>query len=555
MANQTPGIDAFGDTIEVRSLGDYATGQGYDALKFVHATPALETFQPTPAGRSFGNTKVWAATSARELVQKLEAELDMKATYLGVEGGVVAKLIESFTYNETSFMIIARQTIEAGSLTIVNDPGKIRLREDASERLQTDLARFHRKYGGYYCHTVVLGGEVYVAYQCTLRTRARASEVSAKIEGSYPDLGSLMAKMSATMEATEEESRWTMTVQTLGAGGTIGEFDPTDPDSVREAVMKFLETFEKNVREKPEAYYGRYDGYWRFFAEAEQLKEKVYQTSLVVDELCSWGTAYADLIASINAFLDPENGEGYSPSAADRVKLEKLREAIRTGAKTLADEFARMELFDEFHLPQDIEALREHDPEGYHETIENWRDRLVPQLVYGQEIILYWEASNYYLDEASLSVRRDEPEVDPAESPFGEQWPYLRLSHVHATKYRLRGTGEKGKDSEVLRNGDVIRIEQIEEAYRGQQLYMPWRPGVWTVWSASFDGNEHKKYEWKVVLTNGKMEDKDPVTTSTEMKLVNENAPDYWMYPSGDYLGVTDRATDDWKVRFVKVGP
>lgn len=551
MANQTPGLDAFGDTMEVRSLSDYATGQGYDALKFVRATTALEPFTPTAAGRSLGNTRVWAATSARELVQKLESEIDMKATYLGAEGGFAAKLIESFTYNETSFMVVARQTIEAGSLTIVNDPGRTRLSEDAAQRLKTDLAGFHRKYGGYYCHTVVLGGEVYVAYQCTLRTRERATEVSAKIEGSYPGLGSLMAKMSTTMKDTEKESRWTMTVQTLGAGGTIGEFDPGNPESVRKAVMKFLETFAKNVQEKPEPYYGQYDGYWRFFAEAEQLKAKVYATSLVVDELCDWGTAYADLIASINAFLDKDNGEGYSPAAADRVPLEELRDRIRGAAKALAHEFARMESFDDFHRPGEIATLRDHDPAAYRKTVEEWRRRLVSQLVYGQEIILYWEASNYYLDKASMSLPQGEPEFDASESPLGEQWPYLRLSHVHATRYRLRGRDKD--DGELLQNGDVIRIEQIEKAYRGQQLYMPWRFNVWTVWSASFDGNEHKKYEWKVKLVSGKAG--APVTTASKMKLINENAPEFWMYPYGDYLGVTKKAKDDWKVRFVKFGP
>jgi hypothetical protein len=99
----------------------------------------------------------------------------------------------------------------------------------------------------------------------------------------------------------------------------------------------------------------------------------------------------------------------------------------------------------------------------------------------------------------------------------------------------------------------VIRIEQIEKAYRGQQLYMPSRPGVWTVWSASFDGNQHKKYEWKVKSVSGKVG--APVTTASKMKLMNENGPKYWMYPYGDYLGVTKNAKDDWKVRFVKIGP
>ncbi|MEW9807345.1 hypothetical protein ABUE31_15230 [Mesorhizobium sp. ZMM04-5] len=545
-----PVLKDFGNTIEVRTLDDYATGGGYDALKFTRSASALEPVSPQRGGRDFGYCKVWAAMSARQLMDELAAELDLRAAYLGAEAGVAARLVNSFSYNETSFVIIAKQTVEAGNLTIANDTAALHLSKEAREKLANDLDGFHRKFGGYYCHTVVLGGEVYVAYQCTMSTKARAQDVSAEISGTYPDLGSLMVKVSKVMSETSSESQWRMTAQTLGAGGTLDPFDPEKPETVRAAVMKFLRDFEANVRKNPQPYYGRYDGYWRFFDEAADLKGRVYETSLIVDALSDWATGYADVLATIHAFLDPANREGYHVDSESRTRLLAMEREILAAWKILKGRYSVMEMFGDFVPPEQIEGIGDHPPAGYREAVEAMRTQLRTQMFHGQRVYMRFPASALNVGKASMTIPAEEQgeEIPGKTGLDGESWPYVRLSASQKQTYILRPVNKK--DGDQLCHGDKVRIEQVEPAYKGQQLYMPDRWRVCTVWTAIYKGTESKKYEWTVTI-DGCADATRVVSTDDTIRLTNMNDANWFMCPVWtDYLGVTKDVGDDWKMNF-----
>ena len=539
----------FSNTLTVRTLKDYATGAGYDGLKYVRANPAIKRIRPDTDGQSSGDFQMWVAASARELINEIKAELDMRAYYMGAEAGVAAKLISTFEMKESSFIIIARQTIEARNQNITRKGPAVKLTKDAKRRLAKSLDSFHRKYGGYYCHTVIMGGELYVAYQCVMTTTDRATEVSSKIDVSVPDIGSLMANVSAVMTSEAKDSHWRMTAQTQGAGGTIDDFDPSDPDSVRAAIMKFMRDFAKNVHENPEPYYGQYDGYWRFFEEAEPLKQKIIEADKKVEAISKWCVTYADQIATINSFLDPASAEGYHLTAADEKNLKKTKKEIEGVWKTLREAYATMELFEEFKSPDKIDGVKDHPPEEYAKQIKEWRTKLLAHLIkMGQNLCITLTESGCHVHHDKEQMMQAAPDSDAPEDKWPADGRYVRLSTTKSTAYQFKPVTKK--DGDYLCHNDVINLTHVlDDEFKGHMIYMPDVVGVWTVRLFDYVKSHKKKYQWRI-----KIADCDDVSrrVSTKDTLWITNMNDetcYLCVNSTDYLGVTRDDSDEWKIK------
>ena len=534
----------FSNTLTVRSLKDYATRTGYDALKYIRSSAAINPVEGRQSGTSTNNFSIWVATSANDLIEKMSLELDLRAYYLGAEAGVAAKLISTFEMKETSIIIIARQTIEARNETIVGE--NLTLSDEAMTRLQNDLGQFHRKFGGYYCHTVVMGGELYVAYQCVTTTRKRATDISGKIDVTVPDVGSLMASMSSIMSTEAKDTRWRMTAQTQGAGGTIGDFDPSDPASVQKAILDFMRTFEEEVRKNPEPYYGEYDGYWRYFDAAAPLKNEVLEASRKVEALSDWGAEYADNLATINAFLDPKNTEGYLVTEQKRKEINALKKEIEDVWKTLRDAYDVMELFEDFRHPSEIEGVKDHPPVEFAKKIEAIRKALLAHLVkMGQSLRITLTEPGRHLHDSAGNNASVAPQDEPDEKPAEGQ--YVRLAKQAHTKYVLKPVTKKAGDD--LCHGDIVNlVHDGGGKLKGQMIYMPDVLGIWTVRLFNYDKNHHEKYEWRVNIEGCKDKTRR-VTTSDTLWFANMNDETcYLCVNSTDYLGVTRSDRDEWKI-------
>lgn len=539
------------NSITVKTLDNYAPGVGYDALKFNRAYKAIAPIDAHRGGRDDNFCTVWAALSARELIKEMQSEFDLRALYLGAEAGVSAKLLGTFKSSETAFTVVARQTIQVGVDTIVGATEKVDLIEDARDRLKNDLSSFHRTYGGYFCHSVVLGGEVYVAYQGTMTTRERAKEVSGQLSGSYKTLGSFMAEVSSKMKETSKHSRWQMTAHTLGAGGSLDDYDPEKPETVEAAVRKFLRDFAENVRKEPKSYFGQYDGYWRLFREAEPLKDELMALGDIVDALCGWATDYADLLASIHAFTDPDNQEGYHVDAASRDALEAMETEITDVWEELKKRYARMELFDDYIRPEEIEGVKDHPPSQYRKKVEAMRERFRKQLQHGQVVYLAFPDSGYQVKGTSWSLPAGAtpPDNDAAE-PLGAGWPYIRLSLTSADPYRIKPVGKK--EGDMLCHGDTVQfVQTAEKDFDGHQVYMSVKAGIWTLGLAPYEGGRGNQYKWTVNIV-GCRDTSRVITTGDTVWIGNVSDPSCFMciYYT-DYLCVTRSASDEHKIRLL----
>lgn len=547
MKDDVGAVDLTETTLEVKTLIDHTTGGGYDCLKFIRANSAIEQITPESSGQSGGDFNMWVATSARDLVKKMSAELDMRAYYMGAEAGVVAKLISNFEVKETSVIIIARQTIVARNLNIAGTSDELYLKKEALDRLARDPGRFHAKYGSHYCHTVVLGGELYVAYQCVMSTKKRADEVSLKIDGSAPEIGSLMANVSAVMKSESEDSRWQMTAKTQGAGGVIGDFDPSKPETVQKAVMDFMRDFEKNVRSDPEPYYGLYDAYWRYFEKAEPLKDLVNQADTKVEALLDWATSFSDQISTINSFLDPTNEDGYLVTDSDRKKLDSLRNEIEGVLKKLRDAYGLMELFEEFKSPQEIEGVGDHPPESYTRKLDNWRYDLLAHLVKaGQNLIIdFPDSGDHVCPNTDMMVGGAEGSEDNGPAS-GE---YVRVSPDKSRAYELKSVNKEA--GEYLCHDDIVKIAHtLKGDFKGQMIYMPDVAGIWTVRLAPHVQGDTKKYQWRIKI-QGCKDTARRISTTDTLWLTNINDETCFLCKSSwpDYLGVTRDNNDEWKIK------
>jgi hypothetical protein len=553
MPDHDDASDRAADTLDVHTLDDYRTAAGYDSLKFMRAYPALLPIEPVSAGRPDSYSQVRVAGSARELSEQSDIDLDLKVAYLGGEGGVASRLVDSLSFNETSVVVIANLSQVVSSLTISDAAEKIALSDDALDKLKSDLNAFHRKYGGYYCHTVNLGGEIYVAYQITLTSRTHAQTLRAKLEGKYK--GAAMVDLMVGIQKDLKESamayQWRLAVQKIGAGGPLPDFDPKQPDEAGKKIIAYINDFIRDVEKDPKPYYGKYDGYWRFFDEAAPLRKEVFRIGRIVDELSAWASDYADVLATIGAFLDPDNREGYHLDPASRAELEKLRDEIVGVRKKLQAAYAEMQGFDDFVPPTRIDGVKDHPPHAYRDKVEGMRTRLLTQLFHGQKVVLHWPVSNLFLDKASLSMPAEGDAPRGSGDAPREDWPYLRMSHTGRQIYQLQPVDAKA--GELLKHGQKVRIEQLEKGYVGQQLYMSDIWGKWYIQSATYVGAEHQKYEW-IVEIEGCKDSKRVVTTGDRVRLSNAGKRKYFMFPKGEYLGVTDKDADDWRVTFRHAG-
>jgi hypothetical protein len=395
---------------------------------------------------------------------------------------------------------------------------------------------------------VVLGGQVFVTYQLTMTSRADAKKVKVALDGKFENvstMGSFMASVQAEMSKTAISHRSSLKIHKIGAGGKLPEFDPTKPDEAAKAINDYINDFIALVEKDPKPYYGEYEGYWRRFSNALALRDKIIAKSHVVDDLVDCACAYADLLASINAMLDPANTEGYHVDKGSRAALEALSLDVSGAWKVLQNRYAEMLTFESYRRPPELADLKGRLPGDFAPKVDALRRRLLGQILHGQNVRMHFPVSNLYVAGSSKTLPSGEkPDGDAA--PLGDDvWPFLKVARTGAQRFRLRPVG-KARDGDALKHGDQVRLEQIDE-YKGQQMYNP--SGRWAVRTATYVGGEHLKYEWKVLIEGGKAG--QSVMTDSTVKLVNMNDQSYMMYPYNDYLTLTKDPGDDRKMHLL----
>lgn len=537
-------LEKFSDDFSVRTLSDYQVLSGYDALKYIGASPALTPVSPSKGGRPNQVINTMIASSALELAQSSALNIDMRAGYLGVSGGVASEIVNSVTESETSVVIVASLDYVRANVNVTNDQA-LDLTE-AARALAADPDTFHKQFGGYFCNTVVLGGQLFVIYQLTMSSRTDASKVRVALDGKFENVGtmaSFMASVKAEMEKTRIAYRSSLKIHKIGAGGPLPDFDPNKPDEAAKAINAYINRFIADVEADPKPYYGEYRGYWRRFKELEPLREKVIAASRVVDALVASACDYADVTGIVAALLDPGSAEGYHLDETTRAELLALRGAVTEAAGLLHRAYAEMLGFDSYLPPERIPELAGRLPAVYRDKAEAIRTRLKTQILYGQTVTLHFPISSRVVSDASVSVPAGEA---PAPEGGDKDWPYLTVRVSGAQSFRLRPMDE-ARNGEVVRNSDVIRLEQTVKAYQGQQIYMS--DAGRAVRTASYEGGQEAiKYQWRVRIDGGK--DGVVLTSDKAVKLVNLNWNEEWfLHPgSNGYLYVTNDGKEDWKL-------